>query len=85
MCHSPAHWWCQNLLFIDDIECSAGDNGEVSSWCIGLAARPYRTFTVRGGGGYRDMSCNSSGVRACYLLVILSVQLVIMERPVPGV
>ena len=30
------------------------------------------------------MSCNSSGVRACYLSVILSVQLVIMEMIVPG-
>ena len=85
MCHSPEHWWCQNLLFVVDIECSAGDNGDDSSWCIGLAEGPYRAFTVRGGGGNRDMSCKSSSVRACYLSVILSVQLVIMERSVPSV
>ena len=30
------------------------------------------------------MSCNSFSVRACYLSVLLSVQLVIMEMIVPG-
>ena len=53
-------------FFLVDIECSAGDNGEISSWSIGLSARPYRAFTVRGGGGHKDMSCNSSVVTACY-------------------
>ena len=55
------------------MECLADDKGEVSYLCIRLEAGPYRAFTVKGGGGYRDMSCNSSGVRACYLSVILCV------------
>ena len=71
--HVLSQFWGQSLLFFSYIECLADDKGEVSYLCIRLAAGPYRAFTVKGGGGYRDMSCNSSGVRGCYLSVILSV------------